>query len=258
MFEQPLLLFLALLGLYSPLAALPSYFPVVGQLGAAETRRLTIALFLNVAVFSMVALWVGEPLLEILGLSTAALTATGGIALMYEGVALMRGTAHHPETPAPADIATGHTGSGGAAGGGGMPATAPTGRQPGSVALEAPAISGTKAETATVVKTDTWRTVAFVPVTFPLTVGGTTFAFFVAFRAEASTTVDVVWLSVAGLLYAAVTAITVYASGHVQRRARPSTAALLDRLSGILLTAIAVTILISGVTRLVLEFLPNK
>jgi multiple antibiotic resistance protein len=235
LFEQPLLLFLALLGLYSPLAALPSYFPVVGRLGAAETRRLAIALFLNVAVFAMVALWVGEPLLEILGLTTAALTATGGIALMYEGIALMRGTAHHPEVAERGLTATEHGG-----------------------AVEAPAATGaTETETATEVKADSWRTVAFVPVTFPLTVGGTTFAFFVAFRAEAATTVDVVWLSAAGLAYAAVTAITVYASGHVQRRAKPSTAALLDRLAGILLTAIAVTILVSGVTRLVLESLPK-
>ena len=42
-------------------------------------------------------------------------------------------------------------------------------------------------------------------------------------------------LSVAGLAYAAVTAITVYGSGHVHRRASPTTAAFLDRLAGILL-----------------------
>src|SRR3954454_2886135 len=101
--EQPLLLFLALLALYSPVAALPSYFPVVGRLGPADQRRLALGLFVNVTIFAMVAIWVGEPLLELLGLSTAALTATGGIALAYEGIALMRGTAEHPaaETAAP-------------------------------------------------------------------------------------------------------------------------------------------------------------
>ena len=102
--EQPLLLFLALFALYSPIAALPSYFPVVGQLGRGDQGRLAVGLFVNVAVFAMVALWVGEPLLELLGISTAALTATGGIALLYEGVALMRGTAHHPEA-SPQDVA---------------------------------------------------------------------------------------------------------------------------------------------------------
>lgn len=221
--EQPLLLFLALFALYSPIAALPSYFPVVGRLSRGDQRRLAIGLFVNVAVFAMVALWLGEPLLELLGVSTAALTATGGIALLYEGVALMRGTAEHP---------------------------APAAEELPKETADAPgAASVAHAETGA------WRKYMFVPVTFPLTVGGTTFAFFVAFRADADSTVDVIGLSVAGLLYAAVTAITLYASAFVQRRASPSTASFLDKIAGILLTAIAVTILASGGTRLVVEVL---
>src|SRR3954452_1607448 len=202
--EQPLLLFLALFALYSPIAALPSYFPVVGRLGRGDQRRLAIGLFVNVAVFAVVALLLREPLLELLGVSTAALTATGGIALLYEGVALMRGTAHHPVAD-PED-------------------------------LPAEAVDAPGAATVAHAETGVWRKYMFVPVTFPLTVGGTTFAFFVAFRAEAAHTVDVLALSLAGLAYAAVTGLTVYASGHMQRRVKPSTASLLDRLAGILLT----------------------
>ena len=222
--EQPLLLFLALFALYSPLAALPSYFPVVGRLSRPDQRRLAIGLFLNVVIFAMVALWLGEPLLEVLGLSTAALTATGGIALLYEGIALMRGTAVHPEAPE-VDAAA-----------------VPEERVPGPGA-------------ATREQVGAWRKYMFVPVTFPLTVGGTTFAFFVAFRAEARSIGDVVGLSVAGVLYAADTAATVYASAVVHGRASPATAAFLDKIAGILLTAIAVTILASGGTRLVVDVL---
>ena len=222
--EQPLLLFLALFALYSPLAALPSYFPVVGRLSRPDQRRLAFGLFLNVVIFAMVALWLGEPLLEILGLSTAALTATGGIALLYEGIALMRGTAVHPEAPE-VDAAA-----------------VPEERVPGPGA-------------ATREQVGAWRKYMFVPVTFPLTVGGTTFAFFLAFRAEARSIGDVVGLSVAGVLYAAVTAATVYASAVVHGRASPATAAFLDKIAGILLTAIAVTILASGGTRLVVDVL---
>jgi len=230
--EQPLLLFLALFALYSPIAALPSYFPVVGRLGPADQRRLALGLFVNVAVFSMVAVWVGEPLLEILGLSTAALTTVGGIALLYEGIALMRGTAEHPAPAlAPAEV--------GAAGVVPRPADAP-----------GAAVDHRRA-------TGAWREYMFVPVTFPLTVGGTTFAFFVAFRAQTDSPGDVLGLSVAGLAYAAVTAITLYAAAHVHRRASASAASFLDRLSGILLTAIAVTILASGVTRMVVEVLES-
>lgn len=60
---------------------------------------------------------------------------------------------------------------------------------------------------------------------------------------------------VAGILHAAVTGATLYASAHVQRRAKASTQAFLERIAGILLTAIAVMILTSGVTRMVVDVL---
>ena len=210
--EQPVLLFLALFALYSPVAALSSYFPVVGRLPPADQTKLALGLFFYVLIFAMASLWVGEPLLHLLGISTAALTATGGIALIYEGVALMRGT-HPPEEPVPE-------------------LTADTPQSPAS-----------------------WRKYVFVPTTFPLTVGGTTFAFFVGFRAEAVTTGQVLGLSIAGVAYAAVTGITLYAAAHVHRRASPSTQSFLERIAGILLTAIAVTILTSGFTRMVVDVL---
>jgi multiple antibiotic resistance protein len=215
---QPWVLFLALFALYSPLAALSSYFPIVSKLTGRDQFRLAVALFLNVTVFGLAALWVGEPLLELLGISTAALTVVGGIALLYEGIPLMRGVSHPPEADPEEDVPSG-----------------------GGVAVAT--------------KPDTWRKYAFVPVTFPLTVGGTTFAFFVAARADATSVLDVVGLSIAGVCYAAVTGATLYASAHVQRRAKPATQAFLERIAGILLTAIAVMILTSGGTRLVVEVL---
>ena len=95
--ENPLMMFMALLALYSPVAALSSYFSIVRRLGPADQRRLAFGLFAYVVIFAMTALWIGEPLLELLGISTAALAFTGGIALIYVGVPLMRGT--HEPTP---------------------------------------------------------------------------------------------------------------------------------------------------------------
>lgn len=220
--QNPLTMFLALFALYSPLAAVSSYFPTVSKLTPKAQRRLAIGLFTYVTIFSLTAIWVGEPLLELLGLTTAALTVTGGIALMYAGVPLMRGIEESPvatEDAAPdAD---------------GDAAIAP-----------APAGAG-----------DSWRKYVFMPVTFPLTVGGTTFAIMVSYRSQASNMADVVALSVAGVLYAAVTGITVYASGHLERRVSSKARIVLERIAGILLTAIAVSLLFSGGPRMVVETL---
>ncbi|MFC5203124.1 MarC family protein [Streptomyces kaempferi] len=205
-----LLLFLALFALYSPIAALSSYLPYMDGYSPKEQLKLSFGLFRNVTVLMLLALWVGEPLLELLGISTAALSATGGIALILAAVPMMTGSANPP--PAPGEAA---------------------GRGP-----KAP-----------------WRSIVFTPLTFPLTFGGTTFGFFVAYRADVDGWKAGIAMTVAGLAYAAVTGITLYLSGHVVRRVSPSVAALLDRVAGILLTAIAVTLIASGGTRMVDEVL---
>jgi multiple antibiotic resistance protein len=89
--DAALLMFMTLFALYSPLAALPSYMPIVGRYSPRDQRKLAIGLFVNAAVFVLAGIWVGEVLLEVLGISTAALTTAGGIALLYESVPLMRG-----------------------------------------------------------------------------------------------------------------------------------------------------------------------
>lgn len=213
--ENPILMFMSLFTLYSPLAALSSYFPIVSKLGQKEQRRLAVGLFTYVTIFALTALWVGEPLLELLGISTAALTVTGGIALLYAGVPLMRGTE--------------------------------------DAAAETEPDAAQEAEAERAAESGAWRSVLFMPVTFPLTVGGTTFAILVSFRSQVDGIMDVTILSIAALAYAAVTAITVYLSGHVERRVSPKTRTLLERIAGILLTAIAVSLLASGAPRMVME-----
>jgi len=205
--HDALVLFLALFGLYSPVAALGSYLPIVAPYSHGQVARLSVGLAINAAIFVLAAIWVGEKLLELLGISTAALTATGGVALAYEAIPLMRGQSHAVERPDPGSSA------------GGVP-------EP--------------------------RSVLFTPLTFPLTVGGTTFAFGVAASAVAASAGERGLLSIAAVAYAAVTGITLYLAGHVQRRISLRGAMLLDRLAGILLTAIAVILLANGFTDLVL------
>jgi multiple antibiotic resistance protein len=213
--HEAVVLFLALFALYSPVAALSSYLPIVRPYSHAQQLRLAVGLVVNVAVFVLLAIWVGEPLLKLLGISTAALTATGGIALLYASVPLMRGVGEAPatddgdavDTPEPA------------------------------AELGSP------------------RSVLFTPITFPLTVGGTTFAFGVAASADVGTFDQRLLLSIAAVAYAAVTGLTLYASGHVERRVSPQAGMILDRIAGILLTSIAVILLANGFTDLVVAAL---
>src|SRR4051794_15728655 len=88
-----IVLFITLFALYSPIAALSSYLPIIAPLPARDQLRLAISLFINVLVISLIAIWVGEWLLEkVLGLSTVSLVVTGGIALIFEAVHLMIGS----------------------------------------------------------------------------------------------------------------------------------------------------------------------
>jgi multiple antibiotic resistance protein len=219
--DTALLMFMTLFALYSPLAALPSYMPIVGRYPPADQRKLAIGLFVNAAMFVLAGIWIGEVLLEVLGISTAAITAAGGIALLYESVPLMRG-AHEVEPPegdGSEEVGVGHA------------------------APDAPPRP--------------WRSILLTPVTFPLTVGGATFGVLVGFAATSQNVGDRGALTVAGLAYAAVTGVTLYLAAHAHRRISQRGRSMLDRIAGILLTSIAVMLLASGATRLVVDVLDS-
>ena len=91
--DEAVLLFLALVALYSPVAAVSSYLPVLQPFNSRQQLRIAFGLFINVAGITIVTVLLGEPLLHVLGLTTAALSATGGISLMIAAVPLMTGRA---------------------------------------------------------------------------------------------------------------------------------------------------------------------
>ncbi|MCM4084731.1 hypothetical protein [Paractinoplanes hotanensis] len=72
-----------------------------------------------------------------------------------------------------------------------------------------------------------------------------------AASADANDNGERLLLSLAALAYAVVTGLTLYASGHVERRVSPRIGMILDRVAGILLTSIAVILLANGFTDLV-------
>ena len=265
--EEALLLFVALVGLYSPVAGVASYIPILAPYTARERLRLAVGLFFNVAAISVVTVWAGEPLLHVLGLTTAALSATGGISLMIAAVPLMLGRGESSPEPEPVAVPAREPGAealvpaGAAALAGGSPASAPEladGRPVNTLGPDGPhgaeaAVSASPP--ARVPKPPSWRSIVFMPITFPLTIGGATIALIVGFRAEAPNTLAVVGLTIAVVGYAAVTAVSLYIAGHLERRVSDKARNLIDRVAGILLVAIASTLLASGFTRLVIDVL---
>ncbi|MEV4517663.1 MarC family protein [Dactylosporangium sp. NPDC049525] len=209
--DQAVLMLLALVGLYSPVAAVSSYIPLVQPVDTRQHPRLALGLFVNVAAIAVVTILVGEPLLELLGLTTAALSATGGIALMIAAVPMMLGKNDDP------------------------------GSKPTDAAIAPPSTS--------------WRSVVFMPLTFPLTVGGATIAVLISFRALVDSVAGVLALTIAALIHAAITGACVYVAGQAGRRLSDRARMILDRVAGILLTAIAATLLASGFTRLAVDVL---
>lgn len=209
--SEAVVMFLALFALYSPPSAVASYIPLVKPFDATQRLHLAIRLFVNVAVIAVASLWFGEPLLHVLGLSTAALAATGGTALILTSVPMMIGN---------------HRGR---AGNGEEPADGP----------------------------DAWQSIAFMPVTFPLTIGGATVGLLIGFRAEAHGLIAVTMLTGAALAYAAMTGLSIYVAGRLEPRLSERGRELFDRLAGILLTAIAFTLLASGFTRLITDVVHN-
>jgi multiple antibiotic resistance protein len=204
--DPAILLFLALFALYSPAASVSSYFPIVAGLSRRDQRRLAFGLFINVTIFALTAIWIGAPLLRLLGITTDALVVTGGIALMYAAIPLMRGLIEERPVERPQEGAA-------------------------------------------------WRKLLFMPTTFPLTVGGTSFAILVSFRSAASDMTEVLLLSAAAIAFAAVTGTTMYVSGHLHRQLSPNASTLLQRIAGIILVSIAVSLLLNGIPRLVITTL---
>lgn len=89
--ETLVLIFVALVAIFSPVAAVASHSTIVGAYRAEERRRIAIRLAILVAAALVLVTWAGQALLDLLGISVPALSATGGLALLFAAVPMMRG-----------------------------------------------------------------------------------------------------------------------------------------------------------------------
>ena len=91
-----------------------------------------------------------------------------------------------------------------------------------------------------------WREMAVIPMTFPMSIGGTTAAYIVSATGFAQNAIDLVAISVVVLLFAVVIWLTHLFSPPLAAKLRPQARTILSRIGGIILVAIAVQLLASG------------
>ena len=95
-------------------------------------------------------------------------------------------------------------------------------------------------------ESQTWREMAVIPMTFPLSIGGTTAAYIVTASSFARNTLDLLAISVVVVLFGGVIWLTHLLSPPLAAKLSPQARRVLSRLGGIILVAIAVQLLAGG------------
>jgi multiple antibiotic resistance protein len=203
--DQLLLLFTALVSLFSPLANIGPFTALVGHFSREDQRKIARGVLVNAVVVTLIFVWGGELLFNLLGVNPASLTVTGGIALFLAGMPMMLTGAKEPEG-------------------------------------EDEAIEEAKKKKGD----QDWRSMVVVPMTFPMSVDGTTAAYVVSATAFAQNAVDLLALSGAVVLFCIVVWLTHLFSPLIGRAVGPGGRDILTRVGGIVLVAIAVQLLASG------------
>jgi multiple antibiotic resistance protein len=211
--SQDLTFLLTLVAVYSPFAAAAAYGPIIGHFDTRIRRAIAFRLTMIVAAFVIAAIWVGEFVIEVLGVDTTTLSAVGGLALLYAGVPMMRGIEN-------------------------VPSEDPTG------------VAGRFEHTERQAR---WQELLIVPVAFPLSVGGTTIAISVSSASNATELADVFELSAMGAIFAVVVGLTNYSGGSLQTTVGTTGRVVIARAAGVLLTAIGLKVFVTNVTQIMID-----
>lgn len=90
---QFLLLYITFLAMFSPPATMAAVAIILGGVPNKVLRRVAWRVSFSYVIVMLIVIWLGNYMLTALGLSTHALSATGGAALLFQGWPLMtRGT----------------------------------------------------------------------------------------------------------------------------------------------------------------------
>lgn len=91
-----------------------------------------------------------------------------------------------------------------------------------------------------------WRDMAVIPMTFPMSIGGTTAAYIVSTTGFANSILDLLAISVVVVLFGVVIWLTHLFSPPLAAKFNPQARDVLNRIGGIILVAIAVQLMVNG------------
>lgn len=95
-------------------------------------------------------------------------------------------------------------------------------------------------------ETQNWRDMAVIPMTFPMSVGGTTAAYIVSATAFTQNITDLFAISIVVAFFGVVIWLTHFLSPPLSARMKPQGRVILSRIGGIVLVAISVQLMAGG------------
>lgn len=201
------LIYVTFLAMFSPPATMAAAAAILGGAPRDMQRALAWRVARGYVVVMLGTVWLGHYLLSALGIATAALTATGGAALLFQGWPLMtRGMKAEQSEDRVQE---------------------PTARQ--------------------------WDELAVVPLLFPLSIGGGTIAVGISEAGRHYSAGGLILVSAVVLAMAPAIMATLLAAGPLRSKLSEGAMDALARVSGIILVALAIQLLISGLSTLMLD-----
>jgi multiple antibiotic resistance protein len=204
--NEAILFAISLLALFNPPATLGPAATVLLNAPRSAQRGVALKVARNYAIIMVLMVALGHVILGLLGISTAALTVTGGAALLHQGWPLMtRAGKAADREPQPTSGVAG-----------------------------------------------AWDSLAAVPLTFPITIGGGTIAVAVAASSRFPTLPDLAVLSGICVLMAVPVGLTVLSAGPITSRLGAGAVDAVTRVSGIILVALGIQLCAAGLRTLAL------
>lgn len=194
-----------LVTIFCPPAAISLYASHTDAFPREIQKKIALRLFSGVALVLVSFAWVGQLLLRILGITSVALSMTGGLVLILWSVPMMLGRGLRLEER-------------------------PRNTEPSNAA--------------------DWRATVAVPLIFPMSIGGAVISLIIATTSRFHSIGDLLAISVFCIADAGLIALTYFFTHPLSLRIGPMGMELAKRVSGIVLTAIAVQMLAQGLREL--------